>query len=69
VANRVDRLLVVARGDQEPSVGVVEDIAPLGRRQSIIERDGHHARLSGGEVEQDILNTILGQDADPVADL
>src|SRR5262249_61586624 len=68
-ADRVDRLRVVAGGDQQLGPGVVEDVAPLGWRQSVVERNRNDAGLGGGEVQQDVLDTVLREDADPVADL
>jgi len=62
-----DRGHELAPGDQEPRLRVVQDVGPLGRRQAEVQRDGYDAGLRGAEVDQEVLDAVLGKDRETIA--
>ncbi len=58
---------VLPGGDEHPWLGIVEDVRPLTHRQPVVEGNHNNTRLRGSEVDEDVLDAVLGEDRYSIA--
>ena len=50
---------ILLGGDEQLRLGILEDVAPLLRRQPMVERDRHDANPRGGKVQEEKLGRFF----------
>jgi hypothetical protein len=60
---------ILARGDQQLRLGVIDDIAPLRRCQPVVQRDRHHPCFGRAIIQEGILDTVLPEQGYPITEL